>query len=299
MVMPSRTGVDEPVEPDTSFSGDDLLPPRQLSPRRRRRVGVLPKVGLVLLVFFIVVGLAAPLLAPYNPLSLDLNERLAGPSASHLLGTDLNGRDVLSRLLYGTRSTFEGVAIALGVTIVLGIPWGLMAGFGGRWADEILMRIGDGVLSFPPLVLAIGAVGVWGPTLVHAMVAVGFIFSPTVARLLRGAVLPLRRAEFVLVARSLGTHGTRVALRHVLPNALGPVLVQLFSLGSIALLLEAALGFLGLGVPPPAPSWGSDLASAYQYFSTVPLATLFSGLAITVAAWSISAVGDGVREWLG
>jgi peptide/nickel transport system permease protein len=267
--------------------------------RGGRRIGLAPRIGFIILAVFLLAGIAAPLLAPDNPLVLNLGDRLAGPSGAHLLGTDFDGRDVLSRLLFGTRSSFEGVAIALGVTVVLALPWGLLAGFGGKIADEVLMRIGDGLLSFPPLVLAIGVVGVWGPSLVHSMVAVGIIFTPSVARLLRGAVLPLRRAEFVLVARSLGVSRRRVAVIHVFPNAMGPVLVQLFSLGSIALLLEAALGFLGLGVSPPAPSWGTDLASAYTYFSTLPLATLFWGIAITLAAWSISVVGDGVRTWLG
>jgi peptide/nickel transport system permease protein len=265
---------------------------------RRRGFGVIPKIGLGLLICFLIAAVFASLIAPENPLALHLNDTLTGPSSGHLLGTDLNGRDVLSRLIYGTRSSFEGVGIALGVTIVLAIPWGLAAGFGGQIADEILMRIGDGLLSFPPLVLAIGIVGVWGPDLLHSMIAVGIIFAPSVARLLRGSVLPLRRAEFVLVARALGVKPWRVALTHVLPNAMGPVLVQLFSLGSIALLLEAALGFLGLGVQAPTPAWGTDLAGAYQYFSTVPTATLFYGLTITIAAWSISVVGDGVRDVL-
>lgn len=265
---------------------------------RHRHISLVPRIGLVILLILIIAGLLAPWLAPHDPLALDLDHRLSGPSSTHWLGTDLNGRDVLSRLLYGTRSAFAGVIIALGVTVVLAIPWGLIAGFGGRAADEVLMRIGDGLLSFPPLVLAIGVVGVWGPSLVHSMVAVGIIFSPAVARLLRGSVLPLKRSEFVLVARSLGVRNWRVAIFHVFPNAMGPVLVQLFSLASIALLLEAALGFLGLGVSPPTSSWGTDLAAAYTYFTTEPLATLSYGLAITLAAWSISVVGDGVREWL-
>jgi peptide/nickel transport system permease protein len=272
----------------------------QARPRRRsgRRISFAPKAGAVVLLLFLLAAVLAHLVAPYSPLALHENDTFAGPSSAHLLGTDVNGRDVLSRIIYGTRSSFEGVGIALGVTIVLAIPWGLAAGFGGQLADEVLMRIGDGLLSFPPLVLAIGIVGVWGPTLVHSMIAVGIVFAPSVARLLRGSVLPLRRAEFVLVARALGVRRRRVALVHVLPNAMGPVLVQLFSLASIALLLEAALGFLGLGTQPPAPAWGTDLAGAYTYFSSVPLATLAYGLTITIAAWSISAVGDGVRSWL-
>lgn len=262
----------------------------------RKRFGVAPIFGLVILLLLVVIAAAAPVIAPYNPLTLHLSDKLANPSFAHLLGTDFEGRDVLSRLIYGTQPALEGVGIAIGVTLILAIPWGLAAGYGGKVADEILMRIGDGILSFPPLVLAIGAVSVLGPTLLHSMAAVGVIFAPSVARLLRGAVLPLRKSEFVLVSRSLGTRPLRVAFRHVLPNALGPVMVQLFSLASITLILEAGLGFLGLGVPPPAPSWGNDLANSYQYFISVPLATVFPGILITVAAWSISVVGDGVRR---
>jgi peptide/nickel transport system permease protein len=278
-------------------------PLRQTGRRRQRRrnagrwsefrIGA--RIGLVITAILVLAGIFAPLIAPDNPLKL-FPQITQGPSLHHLLGTDLDGRDVLSRLIYGSTSAYEGVGIALLVTVIVGIPWGLIAGFGGKVADEALMRVADMFFSFPALILTIGIISVLGPSLVHSMVAVGVAFSPSIARLLRGATLPLRRADFVLVASSLGVRRARIVLRHVLPNAIAPVLVQLFALASITLIIEAALGFLALGAQPPAPSWGNDLATAYTYFLSNPTATIAPGVCIAIAAWSLSALGDGIRE---
>ena len=253
------------------------------------------RIGLVVTAVLILAGIFASLVAPDNPLRL-FPQVAQGPSLHHLLGTDLDGRDVLSRLIYGSTSAYEGVGIALLVTAIIGIPWGLIAGFGGKAADEGLMRLADVFFSFPALILSIGIISVLGPSLVHSMVAVGIAFAPSIARLLRGATLPLRRADFVLVASSLGVRRSRIVLRHVLPNAIAPILVQMFALASIALIIQAALGFLSLVAQPPAPSWGNDLATAYTYFLSNPTATIAPGLCIAIAAWSLSALGDGLRE---
>lgn len=262
------------------------------------RFGVAAKIGLVILALLLLASLLAPILPLDDPLAQTLTLRNTGPSAAHLLGTDLVGRDVLSRVIYGCRSALEGVAIGVLAMLVLGVPWGLAAGFASAVVDEILMRIADALLSFPALVLAIGVVSALGPSITHAMITVGVISSPVIARLLRAAVLPLREAQFVLVARSLGAGWTRIAVRHVLPNAMAPVIVQTVAAASYFLIVEAALGFLGLGQPPPAASWGSDMASAYLNFTANPTATIVPGLAITIGAWSISAVGDGLRRVL-
>lgn len=253
------------------------------------------RVGLVVTAILVLAGLFAPLIAPDNPLKL-FPAVAQGPTLHHLLGTDLDGRDLLSRLIYGAAPAYEGVGIALLVTVIIGIPWGLVAGFGGKAADEVLMRVADMFFSFPALILSIGIISVLGPTLVHSMVAVGVAFAPSIARLLRSSVLPLRRADFVLVASSLGVRRFRIVFRHVMPNAIAPILVQLFALASITLIIEAALGFLSLGAQPPAPSWGNDLAIAYQYFLSNPAATIAPGICIAIAAWSLSALGDGLRE---
>lgn len=264
----------------------------------RRRFGLVPRIGLVILCLLLLASLLAPVLPIEDPLQQTLSLRDAGPSAHHLLGTDLVGRDMLSRVIYGCRSAFEGVALGVLAMLALGVPWGLAAGFLGAQVDEVLMRVADALLSFPPLILAIAVVSALGPSISHAMVTVGVIPAPGVARLLRSAVLPVRGAQFVLVARSLGVSRPRIAVRHVLPNAMGPVIVQTVAAASYFLIVEAALSFLGLGVPPPSPSWGADLASAYLNFTANPAATVVPGLAITLGAWSISAVGDGLRDVL-
>lgn len=265
---------------------------------RNSQFGAAAKVGLAVFSLLLLASLLATMLPLDDPLAQTLTLRNAGPSAHHLLGTDLVGRDVLSRAVYGCRSAFEGVAIGILAMLALGVPWGLAAGFGGTVVDEILMRVADAMLSFPALVLAIGVVSAVGPSIFHSMITVGVISAPVIARLLRSAVLPLREAQFVLVARSLGVGSARVAVRHVLPNAVAPVIVQTVAAASYFLIVEAALGFLGLGQPPPAASWGSDMAAAYLNFTANPTATIVPGLAITIGAWSISTLGDGLRRVL-
>ncbi len=263
-----------------------------------RRFGLVPRIGLVVFLLILLASLLAPILPIDNPLQQTLSLRNAGPSLHHLLGTDLVGRDVFSRVIYGCRSAFEGVGIGVLSMLVLGVPWGLAAGFSGAAADEVLMRIADAMLSFPPLILAIGVVSALGSSITHAMVTVGVISAPGLARLVRSATLPLRGAEFVLIAQSLGVSRWRTAVRHVLPNAMAPAVVQTVAAASYFLIVEAALSFLGLGVPPPSPSWGADMATAYLNFTGDPAATIVPGFAITIGAWSISAVGDGLRDVL-
>lgn len=263
-----------------------------------RRFGLVPRIGLVIFCLFLLATLLAPVLPIDDPLQQTLSLRNAGPSLHHLLGTDVVGRDMLSRVIYGCRSAFEGVAFGVLSMLALGVPWGLAAGFLGAAVDEVLMRIADALLSFPPLILAIGVVSALGPSISHAMVTVGVISAPGIARLLRSAVLPVRDAQFVLIARSLGVSRPLIAVRHVLPNAMAPVIVQTVAAASYFLIVEAALSFLGLGVPPPTASWGADMASAYLNFTANPVATVVPGLAITVGAWSISVIGDGLRDVL-
>lgn len=288
------------TDPGLGLETEPLVAPTASARRSGapRRFQLFARIGLAVFLVLLLAGLFAPLLGLADPLAIDTDNLRAPPSAEHWLGTDNVGRDVLSRLVHGARSAFAGVAIAMLTALAIGIPWGLASGYGGTVADEVLMRVGDAFLSFPALVLAIAVVSVLGPSLRNSMFAIGITFAPTIARLLRTSVLPLRQAEFVLVARSLGVGRARVAVRHVLPNAMAPILVQAFALASICLIVQAALGFIGLGVPPPEPSWGQDLANAYIYFTSNPFATLFPGLVIVLAAWSLSAIGDGVRDLL-
>jgi len=261
-----------------------------------RSFGALPTIALVIVVLVVLIGLFAPLIAHYDPLAQALDHRLEGVSGAHWSGTDVDGRDVLSRLIWGSRSALEGLVVMTVVTAVIGIPWGLLAGFLGGGADSLLMRLADVWLAFPGIVLAIAITGVLGPSLFHSMLSVGLVFAPVIARLVRIGVLNVRRREFVLISRSLGVSRLRCAVTHILPNSLRPALVQIWVNLSIGLIIEAALSFLGLGVQPPAPSWGGILADAYQEFISVPLETVAPGLTIFVTAFALAQVGDGLRR---
>ncbi len=277
----------------------NLVPGRAVSGGRRNKSDVVftPTVifAIAVVVLLVVIGLLATVIAPHDPLKTDANNTFGSPSGANWLGTDQAGRDVLTRLMYGAAASFQGTAIAVAVFLLIGVPWGLAAGYLGGPLDEVSMRLADAILSIPGLVLAVAITGVVGSGLNMSMVALGFIFSPSIAMLLRSNILPIRRADYLLVARSLGVSNARAAIRHVLPNAFAPVLVQACSLASIAMIVQAALGFLGLGVNPPHPSWGGDLADAYLFFTEAPFATVVPGLVIVLAAFSISRIGDAIR----
>jgi len=261
--------------------------------RRRRPIGLV--VSAVVLGGLILTSIFAPLVAPNNPLSIDLNHTMAKPSWSHLLGTDFYGRDVLSRLIWGGRSAFLGVVISLVVGLGVGIPWGLAAGFWSRWAGSILMRFADALLAFPALVLAVIITGILGPNLYTSMTAVGIVFAPVFARLMRVGVLEVREREFVLSARLSGCRRRVILIRHLLPAALGPVIVQATIFAGIGFIIEGALSFLGLGVQPPAPSWCGDLSTAYQYILSAPGQIIAPGALIAVVVLCVYRIGDSLR----
>jgi peptide/nickel transport system permease protein len=251
--------------------------------------------------YLVIVGLVAifgPLLAPDSPNAQDLNSILAGPSAHHLLGTDDLGRDLLSRLIYGDRISILASLIAAGVAVVIGIPVGILAGYFGGWLDAVLMRVVDTLLSFPAIVLAIGVAAALGPSLVHSMIAVGIVFSPTLARLARGQVLTTRERLFVSAAHTYGASSMRVMRRHILPNIIQPMIVQVAFMMGLALLAEAALSFLGLGVQPPTASWGSMLQESFQFISRAPGELYPPGLAIALTVLAFNALGDSLRDAL-
>jgi peptide/nickel transport system permease protein len=287
-------------------AGGAILPPPPLAARaaagRRggfwRRFGVMPTIALAFILILILMSVFASVVAPFGPNVQDYTEALRGPSMHHLLGTDELGRDVLSRLIYGARSAFGGLAILVVVSGVVGTAWGLAAGFLGGWADAILMRIADTWLAFPGLVLAMAVAGVLGASLNHSMEAIGLVSAPFLARLLRSSVLQNRRADYVLVARSLQVSRLRCAVFHVLPNSWAPAFVQLWLSLSIGLLTEAGLGYLGLSVQPPAADWGSMLAESYRYFLSSPLETVAPGVVITITCLALAQIGEGMRRVL-
>lgn len=238
----------------------------------------------------------APAIAPFDPTEQDYAKILMPPDAEHLLGTDDLGRDVWSRLIHGASASVYAAFLAVGVAAALGIPVGLIAGYAGGLADEIISRIIDTFLSFPAIVLAIAVTGVLGIGLTNSMISVGIVFAPQLARLARARTLVLKQELYVDAARCFGATPARILARHILPNAIQPVLVQMTLLMAVALLAEASLSFLGLGMQPPEPSWGSMIARAYLYIQIAPEQMYAPGLAILVTALSINTLGESLRE---
>jgi peptide/nickel transport system permease protein len=263
---------------------------------RRARIGLLLALGLI--VALALIGLLAPILAPYDPIKQDLQNAIAGPSAQHPLGTDEFGRDVLSRLIWGTRPALLGVIVAIVTACVIGLPWGLIAGYAGGTVDLVLMRIADALLVLPGLVIALAITTALGANLVNAMFAVGIVFSPILARVLRSGVLTVRDREYVVVTRMYGLPPRHRMLRHVLPNAVAPVIIQITLLTGITFLAQAALGFLGIGVQPPSPSWGDSLSAAYKFIIVDPAAVLAPGIVIVLTVLAVYRIGDAVRDRL-
>jgi peptide/nickel transport system permease protein len=256
-------------------------------------------VALVFLTVAALLVIAAPLIAPYDPLEQDLRATLQSPSGEHWFGTDDLGRDVLSRILFAGRISLLAALEAVVVGVVLGVPFGLLSGYAGGRADTVVMRVTDAVLSFPPLILAIAIVGIRGPGLTNAMIAVGIVFAPRFARLVRGTVRSVTEETFIEASRSIGTSGYRIVVWHVVPNVLSPLIVQVSLAASFAMLAEAGLSFLGLGVQAPDASWGSMLGRALSYINLAPWLVIFPGLCIALTVLALNVFGDGVRDAIG
>lgn len=254
--------------------------------------------GLLLTVALIVVALAAPLFAPFDPNAQDTGRRLEAPSKQHLLGLDDLGRDVLSRIIYGARVSLRvGFSVVL-IASVIGVTLGSMAGYFGGWTDTIIMRVTDILLAFPGILLAIAMVAVLGPSLNNVVLALATIGWVGYARLVRGQVLKVREMEYVTAAKALGAKSPRVILRHVLPNVMNPVIVMATLGLAGAILAEAALSFLGLGVQPPTPSWGAMLTAGRRYLGIANHLAIFPGAAIMAAVMGLNFLGDGLIDAL-
>lgn len=251
--------------------------------------------SLAFLLALVLLAVSAPLIAPYAVEAQDLNNMLAAPSALHLLGTDDLGRDVFSRMVYGAAATLYASLLAVSIAIALGLPVGLLAGFMGGWVDDGISRFLDALLSFPSIVLAIAVTGALGIGLTNGMISVGIVFSPQLARLVRARALVVRQDLYVDASRCFGASTARILWRHVLPNTVQPVIVQVTLLLAAALLAEASLSFLGLGIQPPAPSWGSMLARAYQNMELAPEQMYAPGLAILLTALAFNTLGEAMR----
>ena len=250
------------------------------------------------LAFLLALGLMAlcePWIATYPVTAQDVDNTLASPSALHLLGTDDLGRDVFSRMVHGAAATLYASGLAVAIAVTLGLPVGLLAGYLGGWVDDGISRFIDALLSFPSIVLAIAVTGALGIGLTNGMIAVGIVFSPHLARLVRARALVVRQELYVDASRCFGASTARILLRHVLPNTVQPVIVQVTLLLAAALLAEASLSFLGLGIQPPNPSWGSMLARAYQNMELAPAQMYAPGLAILFTALAFNTLGESLR----
>ncbi|HWE21229.1 MAG TPA: ABC transporter permease [Hyphomicrobiaceae bacterium] len=243
----------------------------------------------------VVVSIFAAQIAPYSPIEQNAAELLMPPSAAHWLGTDDLGRDVLSRLIWGAPNSLYASALAVSVAIAIGVPVGLLIGFLGGWIDEVVSRFIDALLSFPPIVLAIAVTGALGIGLTNAMLSVGIVFAPVLARIVRAQTLVVKQALYVDAARAFGASTAHIIVRHIVPNAIQPVIVQVTLMLAIALLAEASLSFLALGVQPPQASWGGMLARAYNYIEIAPAQMYTPGFAILFTALAFNALGESLR----
>jgi peptide/nickel transport system permease protein len=267
---------------------------REFWTRLKRNRMAMTGLGLVLGLF--VVSIFAPWLAPYDPNHIDLKQVLMAPSQAHLLGTDTLGRDVFSRIIYGSRVSLKVGFVAVGLATLIGLLVGALAGYYGGWVDSALMRLVDLMLCFPAFFLILAVIAVLEPSIWNIMAVIGLTSWMGVARLVRAEFLSLREREFVTAARALGASDLRLILRHMLPNALAPVMVSATLGVAGAILTESALSFLGLGVQPPTPSWGNILTAGKDNIEIAWWLSVFPGLAILVTVMSYNLLGEGIRE---
>lgn len=265
---------------------------RQLKKDRMSLVGLIIIAGMIFLAIF------SPYLVPYDPAEQDLNNALESPSAAHPFGTDSFGRDVLSRVLNGARVSVIVGIVSCGIAILIGVPLGILAGYGGSKVDNLISRIIDGIMAFPPLLLAIVLMAVLGPSMINVMMALGVTISTHFARLTRGETLKVKEESFIMAARTMGLKSHQIVFRHILPNIVAPLIVQTSVTFAYAIIAEASLSFLGLGVQPPTPSWGLDLSDARKYVLTDPWLAMFPGIAIFLAVFGVNMFGDGLNSAL-
>jgi peptide/nickel transport system permease protein len=276
--------------------------PREATPARRalrrlmRRRGAM--LGLAIVLIFVTLALFAPWIAPYDPIATSWSAVRKPPSLQYLFGTDEIGRDVLSRVVWGARASLMAGLVSVCISMVLGVPIGLLAAYVGGWTDGLISRFTDAMLAVPFLILAIALAAFLGPSLSNAMIAIGVSATPIFIRLTRAQVLAMKVEDFVEAARAVGNPHWRIALRHILPNVLPPLIVQASLAIAAAIIAEASLSFLGLGQQPPAPSWGSMLNTAKNYVDNAPWMAIWPGLSIFLLVLSFNLLGDGLRDAL-
>jgi len=259
----------------------------------RHRVGL---IGLVIVTLLILLGIFGRVAAPYDPNAIDMSARFLPPTVAHPLGTDDFGRDTLSRIMYGARISLQVGIIAVSIAATVGTLLGLLAGYGNRLLDEVIMRSMDVLFAFPAILLAIAILAALGKGVANAMIAIGVVYIPIFARIARGEVLSIRNEEFIEAAEASGAGHARILFKHILPNAMGPLIVETSLSLAFAILAEAALSFFGLGTQPPDPSWGRMLSEGRAYFQQSIWMGFFPGLAIMLTVMGFNFLGDGLRD---
>lgn len=255
-------------------------------------------VGGSIILFYMLVAILAPFIAPYDPLHIDLMNKLQTPSWDHWMGTDDKGRDILSRIIYGSQLSLAVGAVSVLIGAFFGVILGLVSGYYGKWIDTIIMRVIDVLLAFPGLLLALAIVSALGPSLINVMIAVGIFSIPTFARIVRGSTLAAKKLEYIDAIRALGANDFKIIFVHILPNILSPIIVQGTLRLATAILTAAGLSFLGMGAQPPSPEWGAMLSSGRNFLWTAPHIATFPGLVIAVIVLGLNLFGDGLRDAL-
>jgi peptide/nickel transport system permease protein len=254
--------------------------------------------GVVVIMTLIITAIFAPLMAPYSPIKADFAHRLLKPNSEHLLGTDNLGRDVLSRVIYGTRVSLTIGFLAVGIAAAFGMALGLAAGYFGRVTNAVIMRLIDSIMAFPGILLALIIASLLGGGLRNVIIALGIGLVPGFARLMHGQVLSVKENDYIMACRSMGAGNLSIMFRHILPNCFPTLIVAITMLLGMTVLAEAGLSFLGVGIEPPNPAWGSMVSDGYRYLSTNPILSFAPGLAIMLLVFAFNMVGDGLRDAL-
>jgi peptide/nickel transport system permease protein len=259
----------------------------------RHKLGV---TGLIVIVFIVIISIFAPFIAPYDPAKIDADNVLIKPSKLHLFGTDELGRDVFSRIIYGARISIFVMITSIGLAIIAGTIIGLIAGFFGKIADTIIMRITDAMLAFPTIIMALVVIAILGPSIRNTTIAIAITNVPKFVRIVRGQVLTIKESEYVSAAKAIGCKNNYIMLKEILPNCLDVIIIYATLLSGHAIIVESSLSFLGLGVQPPTPSWGWMIVVAMKYWSKAWWMPIFPGVAIFITVLSINFIGDALRD---
>lgn len=258
----------------------------------------LAMLGLAIIILMAIIAIFAPVIAPYNPIERIKEVSQKGPSMQHWFGTDILGRDIFSRVIYGTRISMLVGIVAVGISLIIGLFFGALSGYFGGISDVVIMRIADIFFAFPYILGAIVIMTVLGPGVLNIFIAIGILGWSSIARLFRSSILSIKEKEYIEAARALGASNSRIIIRHILPNSFAPIVVYSTMNVGTAIIVEASLSFLGLGVQPPTPSWGKMLSESLNYINTAPWLMFFPGLAIVITVLGFVLLGDGLRDAL-